>query len=480
MELHEKADHMISSSARRVRRRHPVRLLALLGMSGTAAVLVPIATTAASQAAGSRASEGLLCENAVGDVLNPSIVLTAQAGHILTPDNNSIYMWSYSYGSAPFQYPGATLCVNESSTVPVTITLKNKLNVPTSIVFPGMTGVMADGDLANPEGTTDSLTKSAPPGGTVTYSFMPNHAGTYLYESGTNPQLQGQMGLVGALIVRPAGFDPAAPNAYGAYVAGTNLNTNYKPGKEFLNLFSELDPDLHQKVEFANPQANFVPDWTNYRARYWMINGRVFPDTIGASDSQSLPSQPYSALVHIQPRDTDPSTAFDNPLPALVRMLNAGSRTYPFHPHGNHDKLIGIDARALQGGNGDDLTRDEFSRVMVPGQTTEVLVTWVDAQKFTPNDNNALTTTDIGVSDPNDLARENGAYWSGSPFLGEKNAPKANATQYNECGEYYHMAHSHSLYQVATYSASGSGMLTFTRIDPPAPFDSKCHAAGEQ
>ena len=80
---------------------------------------------------------------------------------------------------------------------------------------------------------------------------------------------------------------------------------------------------------------------------------------------------------------------------------------------------------------------------------------------------------------PPDLGRENGAYWSGSPYLGhEKKPPKANETQLNECGEYYHMAHSHSLYQVATYSASGSGMLTFTRIDPPGT-DNGCHPAGE-
>ena len=76
-----------------------------------------------------------------------------------------------------------------------------------------------------------------------------------------------------------------------------------------------------------------------------------------------------------------------NPDPALVRMLNAGSRTYPFHPHGNHDKLIGIDGRPLRSIDGTlDLTRDEFSRVMVPGQTSEVLVTWVDAQGFSTND----------------------------------------------------------------------------------------------
>jgi hypothetical protein len=94
----------------------------------------------------------------------------------------------------------------------------------------------------------------------------------------------------------------------------------------------------------------------------------------------------------------------------------------------------------------------------------------MDAQSFSD------PGSDIGTVIPPGLARENGAYWSGTPYLGVKEAPKANATQFNECGEYYHMAHSHSLYQVATYSASGSGMLTFTRIDPPD--DSKCHPAG--
>ena len=119
-------------------------------------------------------------------------------------------------------------------------------------------------------------------------------------------------------------------------------------------------------------------------------------------------------------------------------MLNAGSRTYPFHPHGNHDKLIAVDARPLRSNDGAlDLTRDEFSRVMVPGQTSDVVVTWVDAQGF--------ATNDIGVPIPSDLGRENGAYWSGSPYLGQQTAPKANETKLNECGESTNMAHSHSL-----------------------------------
>ncbi len=37
----------------------------------------------------------------------------------------------------------------------------------------------------------------------MTYSFVASKPGTYIYESGTNPEKQVRMGLFGALIVRP-------------------------------------------------------------------------------------------------------------------------------------------------------------------------------------------------------------------------------------------------------------------------------------
>ena len=38
----------------------------------------------------------------------------------------------------------------------------------------------------------------------------------------------------------------------------------------------------------------------------------------------------------------------------------------------------------------------------------------------------------------------------------------------NECGEYYHVAHSHALQQATNYGATFGGMMTVFRIDPPA------------
>ncbi len=68
--------------------------------------------------------------------------------------------------------------------------------------------MLANGAPAQPQfdggGTLTSLTNTAAAGGgTVTYSFVASEPGTYLYESGTNPEKQVRMGLFGALIVRP-------------------------------------------------------------------------------------------------------------------------------------------------------------------------------------------------------------------------------------------------------------------------------------
>ena len=53
----------------------------------------------------------------------------------------------------------------------------------------------------------------------------------------------------------------------------------------------------------------------NYRARYWMINGRGFPDSIADNYASWLPSQPYGALARIYPYD-----AATHPYPALSAL----------------------------------------------------------------------------------------------------------------------------------------------------------------
>jgi len=138
-------------------------------------------------------------------VKGPTFNLTAKDGYITTPDGGAYLMWGYALEGGTMQYPGPTMDVNEGDSV--TVHLTNQLNVPVSIVFPGNVGVTAAGD------SNGLLTKEADPnGGTVQYTFEAMHPGTYLYYSGTNPALQVEMGLVGALIVRPQGYHPVTKN----------------------------------------------------------------------------------------------------------------------------------------------------------------------------------------------------------------------------------------------------------------------------
>ena len=59
-------------------------------------------------------------------------------------------------------------------------------------------------------------------------------------------------------------------------------------------------------------------------------------------------------------------------------------------------------------------------------------------------------------------------WFSESPYLGNKGTFPSNITVNNECGEYYHVAHSHALQQATNYGATFGGMMTVFRIDPPA------------
>ena len=92
----------------------------------------------------------------------------------------------------------------------------------------------------------------------------------------------------------------------------------------------------------------------------------------------------------------------------------------------------------------------------------DVLRRVLEAATWAPTGGN-----DIGVPVPQQADRKDGAFWSGSPYLGYKTPGKSTATSFNECGEYYNVTHSHALFQVTNYGASGGGMLTMVRIDPP-------------
>jgi hypothetical protein len=220
-------------------------------------------------------------------------------------------------------------------------------------------------------------------------------------------------------------------------------------------LFTEVDPFLHQYIEHNQPY-----DVTQLHSRYWMINGRTFPDTIQQNGSTTLPQQPQGALIHIHPKDVS------NPLPALVRYASVGSHDYPFHPHGMHGRVIARDGRELQGPAGEDLSYEKFTVLLGMGQTLDATYIFTDIEKWNPNTN----PIPVPLPQQQNLTYKGNATWfSGSPYLGSKGPLPTGVTQYNQCGEYYQAWHNHDLWQAANYDAGFGGQFTLERIDPPMP-----------
>jgi FtsP/CotA-like multicopper oxidase with cupredoxin domain len=432
-------------------RRRPAVLVLLLALLATNAALLGRgpATAAAPPSAAPAPNVGIVCtEGAGGDATHPIFNLTTKTGYISLPDGNTAFMWGYSSGSDAFQHPGPVLCVNEGDEV--TVILHNTLAVPVSVDFPGQNDVLADGLPARPErdvnGRITSLTDTADAtSGTITYSFTADHPGSFVYESGTNPETQVRMGLFGALIVRPQD---------GANFAYDRADSQFTPSEEFLVLLSEIDPYQHAAIE-RGKSFNL----NTYKPRYWLINGRGFPDSIADNGASWLPSQPYGSLADVKPYD-----ATTHPNPGLARYLNVGTEDYPFHPHGNNGSVIGRDGQPLASAGNEDLSFEKFAINIGPGQTWDVLFKWYDAEDYNP-------ANPVPVQVPSLANSVIGTFYSGSPYLGTKNVLPNGTPSLNQCGEFYIISHNHALYQITSWGATMTGPITYMRIDPPEPND---------
>jgi FtsP/CotA-like multicopper oxidase with cupredoxin domain len=406
--------------------------------------------------------------------------LTASAAHIYMPDGASIYSWGYGIGGH-MQLPGPTLIVTQGATV--TVRLTNNLppaagNV--SIVFPGH-------QVTTLGGVPGLLTQEALPGAGITYSFVASQPGTYLYHSGTRPDLQVEMGLYGALVVTPASVPAGCMHA-----AYNHPGTCYE--REYLFLLSELDLDIHRAAE---RQAGGVgpinvaiePYWPEY----WMINGRAAPDTMGMAHSSLLPHQPYNAVPRMHPGER-----------LLMRVLGAGRQMHPYHFHGNHARILARDGRLLlsQTDPNNNLAGPTlFTIASLPGGTVDAIFEWTGkelgwdmyghtaADGIPCVDGNGDGYDDDGLGgnqwewcadhrkpmpvslpDPNVLT--NGAMYSGSPYLGLLGVLPPGEGGLNPNAGFTYMWHSHTEREMVNNDIFPGGLMTMLVIEPPSvPID---------
>ena len=313
-------------------------------------------------------------------ITGPVFNLTAQPAYISQPDGQAVYSWGYGCNGTPsgfspstittapacstMQIPGPTLIVTEGQTV--TVTLTNGLPTAagnTSILFPGF-------NVTTTGGVTGLLTKEAAPGSTVTYTFTASSPGTRAYYSGTQGDLQVEMGLFGAIIVLPNGaptngvcpvHNTAAGVASGSTVLSANGESDFRNSptgaayhltqscydREYLFQFSEMDPNIHiqalAQVTAANCSGGFgslncrlqVPT-EPYHPVYFMINGRSMPDDMDSNYATQYPHQPYNGNPHMHPGEN-----------VLLRIIGQGRWQHPFHEHGNHVRILGRDGNLI-------------------------------------------------------------------------------------------------------------------------------------
>ncbi len=329
---------------------------------------------------------------AVPGLTGPTFSLTAGTTFISQPDGQMIYSWGYGCSGtptyAPFngvclsaQIPGPTLIVHEGDVVKVTLT--NNLPVPvgnTSILFPGFqvcAGTLSGGVCTPAGGVPGLLAQEAAPGSSVTYSFdTTGKWGTHSYYSGTQSDLQIEMGLYGALIVVPKTTTvPTGCTGVGTFTDDYRLAASAYDhpatcyDREYLTQWAEVDSRIHRQAEEqVLAQAACIPSATvsclsvptePYHPNYFLINGRSMPDGMDANYAPNYPNQPYNANPHMHPGEL-----------VLLRVIGQGRWQHPFHEHANHVRILGRDGNLILSQT--DPTklggRLEFTTDTTPGQ----------------------------------------------------------------------------------------------------------------
>lgn len=462
-----------------------------------------------------------------------SIGLTASADYTSQPDGSSIYSWGYGCtpataltgptstvrgftggtgpaASCPFmQIPGPTIILTEGTTVSVTLTNALPLAAGnTSIIFTGF-------DVTTSGGVAGLRVAEATPAQPVTYTFTASKPGTYAYYSGSQSDLQIEMGMYGAVVVVPA---PTTANTnYSAPITCTqgpfaSAKTAYDNDatcydREFLFQFAEMDSYIHDQalaqvqacdalITVANPTPacqQIAVTMEPYRANFFLINGRSMPDLMDTPFAAAYPHQPYNGNPQIHPGEK-----------LLMRVIGQGRYQHPFHFHGNHARVLGRDGNLMVS----DVVPVAASPLAGPllftiptvsGQSVDAIFTWTgkglnwDVYNHTAGDGSMCTpdangyhsiatdpnygewfldhTKPIPVSPPDPAIVTNGQWYGGTPYIGltgfnPVNLPPGTLNS-NPGAGYAYMWHSHNEREITTNEIFPGGMMMMLIVNPP-------------
>ncbi|MFC6285363.1 multicopper oxidase domain-containing protein [Nocardioides sp. GCM10027113] len=219
---------------------------------------------------------------------------------------------------------------------------------------------------------------SVPAGREFTYVYRPRDPGTYMYHCHVEDVEHVQMGMTGIVFVRPLqdGNTTLYPSGRYLYNDGDG-STGFD--REFAMFLSEIWAEAH----WADAHIQ-LPEWSDYRPDFSLLNGRVHPATLAPNGSidpfnpehdasgdlvappghPELQYQPNSSLVTCQAGER-----------VALRFSNLGFREAAMTTTGLPMTVVGRDATPMRGRDGTDTSYVTSTLNIGPGESYDVLFT---------------------------------------------------------------------------------------------------------
>ena len=216
------------------------------------------------------------------------------------------------------------------------------------------------------------------------YIYRPRDPGTYMFHCHVEDVEHVHMGMTGPVFVRPAqngtnfgGFTRFAYN-------DGNGSTGYH--REFAMFCSEVWCDSH----WADAHIQ-LPEWSDYRADFSLLNGRVYPDTLApnspinaATSTNSLTVQtdatgdlviPPAPYEHLQYQPLSALVTCNAGERVLLRFANLGFRESVMTLAGIKMKVVGKDATPMKGRDGTDTSYQANTVSFGAGESIDAIFT---------------------------------------------------------------------------------------------------------
>lgn len=266
-------------------------------------------------------------------ITSPTSLSTSMNGSETMANGSSISTWYFSNGggfNGDRTVPSPVIEANEGTTVQVTLNV-SMMSIPHTIHFHGL-----DVDQQNDGVGATSFEVNG--GQSYTYTFLAPHAGTYHYHCHVDTVLHYEMGMYGAVIIRPPNGStsvawsggPAFDKEYlwqlhtfdsswrtgggggmggGGNTSGTNT-TRYRPdyfminGRDGNNLNADstvaISAGAGQKVLVRGVHSGYQPAMVKMGGLVFDViasDGRPLPAAISATEWLMAPGERYDILL---------------------------------------------------------------------------------------------------------------------------------------------------------------------------------------